>query len=75
MAGAFFVQPCPTCGRHLEVRVRYLGKRVVCRHCHGEFEARDPEAVNYDEPAACVSDLQRADQLLSQLDGSPHLPR
>ena len=34
MAGVtYFVQECPTCGRRLQVRVIYLGKRVACRHC------------------------------------------
>ena len=66
MAGAFFVQPCPICGRQLEVRVRYLGKEVACRHCGGQFEACDPEAVRVDRSAESVSDLERADALLSQ---------
>lgn len=38
----FFVLECPTCGRRLEVRVKYLGRTVVCQHCHGELEAYDP---------------------------------
>lgn len=74
MAGAFFVQPCPTCGRKLEVRVRYLGKRVACRHCRGEFEARDPAASDY-EYSTAVTDLQRADELLNLLNSPPNYPR
>ncbi len=27
----YFVQECPTCGRRLQIRVEYLGKRVVCQ--------------------------------------------
>ncbi|MEM8681274.1 MAG: hypothetical protein AAGF97_18155 [Planctomycetota bacterium] len=67
MSGAFFVQPCPICGRQLEVRVRFLGKQVACRHCRGQFEARDPDQPEFDSAAVGLSDLQRADQLLSQL--------
>jgi hypothetical protein len=39
----YFLQVCPTCGRRLQVRIEYLGKVVACQHCHGRFEARDPE--------------------------------
>ncbi|MBN2022802.1 MAG: response regulator [Pirellulales bacterium] len=60
----FFVQECPTCGRRLHIRVEYLGKRVVCPHCHGKLEARDPAAGD----GRCASPsqrlLKRADDLL-----------
>ena len=43
MPGAtYFVQECPTCGRCLQIRVEYLGKRVACQHCQGKFLAADP---------------------------------
>ena len=74
MAGAFFVQPCPICGRHLEVRVRFLGKQVACRHCGGQFEACDPETSKVNQ-AARISDLQKADQLLSEMSSPRHYPR
>ena len=35
----YFYQACPICGRSLQVRVEYLGRRVFCRHCRGEFFA------------------------------------
>lgn len=38
----YFVQECPTCGRRLHIRVEYLGRRVVCQHCHGALIATDP---------------------------------
>ncbi len=60
----YFVQECPTCGRSLQVRVEYLGREVVCQHCHGRFEACDP-ASPASRAARPASDLlQRADQLL-----------
>lgn len=41
----YFAQDCPTCGRKLNVRVEYLGKKVVCQHCNGPFLAWDPEGA------------------------------
>ena len=59
----YFVQGCPTCGRNLQIRVQYLGKRVVCQHCSARFVATDS-----DNPAVAgesgTSLLERADQLL-----------
>lgn len=62
----YYVQECPTCGRRLQIRVSYLGKRVVCQHCMAEFAASDPAG----KPAAApISDssslLLRADELLA----------
>jgi hypothetical protein len=41
----YFLQECPTCGRNLRIRVEYLGKSVVCQHCHRSLVARDPAAA------------------------------
>ena len=41
----YFLQECPTCGRNLRIRVEYLGKSVVCQHCHRSQVARDPAAM------------------------------
>jgi hypothetical protein len=50
----YFVQECPTCGRRLHIRVEYLGRRVVCQHCHGALIAADPvlkpRTHRYDNP-------------------------
>ncbi len=64
----YFVQPCPTCGRMLQVRVQYLGKRLQCRHCHGEFDARDPESADDLSSSSGLSLLRRAGELLDSLD-------
>jgi hypothetical protein len=63
----FFVQPCPTCGRRVQVCVEYLGKHVVCDHCMGTFMAIDPAL---DVPASDDSSiiLRRANQLLATVD-------
>jgi len=67
----FFVQECPTCGRSLQVRVEYLGRQVVCQHCHGRFEARDP-ANTAGAPSLTESSLlRRADQLLRSMPSNP----
>jgi len=67
MAGAtFYVQTCPVCGRHLEVRIQYLGKQVSCVHCGGGFVASHPRQ-NGAQARKVESDLMgRADRLLDQ---------
>lgn len=64
MAATYFVQECPTCGRNLQVRVEYLGKRVVCQHCKAKFEACDPASAAYPPMESSLSLLARADQLI-----------
>lgn len=61
---AYFVQECPTCGRNLQVRVVYMGKRVVCQHCKAKFEACDPTSAAYPPMESSLSLLARADQLI-----------
>jgi len=56
----YFVQECPTCGRALQVRVEYLGKRLVCQHCGGALIASDPEGA----PSRASRLLDRAEELL-----------
>ena len=65
MAGAtYFVQECPTCGRNLQVRVEYLGKRVACQHCSARFVASDPSSENYPASDSSLSIMARADELI-----------
>jgi DNA-directed RNA polymerase subunit RPC12/RpoP len=67
MAGAiYYVQECPTCGRNLQVRVEYLGKRVACQHCSARFLASDPSSAAYPPDDSSLSLLERADELISQ---------
>ena len=63
-ASVYFVQECPTCGRNLQVRVDYLGKRVVCQHCAAKFEACDPSSGVYPPSDSSLSLLNRAEELL-----------
>jgi hypothetical protein len=63
----FFVQGCPTCGRKLEIRVEYLGKRVACQHCQGRFVAMDPSCAHGDYVDRGSALLRRADELLESV--------
>jgi hypothetical protein len=64
----YYVQECPTCGRRLQIRVEYLGRRVVCQHCQGPFIAADP-AMRGD----CTNKLmKRADELLASVANKHH---
>lgn len=70
----YFVQQCPTCGRQLEVRVTYLGRNVVCRHCRGTFLAS--EADNAPPPHdSSESVMLRANELLESAEAMQHRPR
>ncbi len=65
MAGAtYYIQECPTCGRNLQVRVEYLGKRVACQHCGARFEACDPSSAAYPPSESSLSLLVCADELI-----------
>jgi predicted RNA-binding Zn-ribbon protein involved in translation (DUF1610 family) len=63
----YFVQECPTCGRQLQIRVEYLGKKVVCQHCQGHLVAADPANVRCDCPEHGNALLRRADELLDSV--------
>jgi hypothetical protein len=45
----YFFQDCPTCGRHVRIKAEYLGRRMSCLHCEGEFTASDRES-RFDAP-------------------------
>ena len=61
----FFVQECPTCGRRLQIRVVYLGRRLYCQHCGGRFLAADSAAGSIRSDLASSPLLDRADELLA----------
>ena len=61
----FFVQECPTCGRRLQIRVVYLGRRLFCQHCGGPFLAADPAAAPLRPEPESSPLLERAEQLLA----------
>jgi hypothetical protein len=60
----YFVQECPTCGRTLQIRVEYLGKKLVCQHCHGALIAADP-SMRSGTGETRKTLLRRADELLA----------
>lgn len=60
----YFIQECPTCGRTLQIRVEYLGRKVVCQHCQGALTAADPSMrSNFGESKKTL--LSRAEELLA----------
>jgi hypothetical protein len=71
----YFVQECPTCGRRLQIRVEYLGRKVVCKHCQGQLIAADPSNLCRDCGASGSSLLRRADALLDSLANRNPQPR
>jgi hypothetical protein len=64
----YYTQECPTCGRSLRIRVAYLGKQVVCQHCHAGFTATDPASALDEQDDIGSTLLQRAEQLLESVD-------
>ena len=71
----YFVQECPTCGRQLQIRVEYLGKKVVCQHCQGQFLAADPANMRVDAAEYGNALLRRADELLESVEQQKAQPR
>ena len=65
MSATYFAQPCPSCGRHLQVRVEYLGKPVACQHCERQFDATATPALQEDSTDDL---LTRADELLATVE-------
>jgi hypothetical protein len=70
----YFVQECPTCGRRLQIRVEYLGRKVVCQHCQGGLVAADPANLRCDCPEPASALLRRANELLESI-GQRKSPR
>ena len=66
----YFIQECPTCGRNLQVRIEYLGKRVVCQHCGAKFVACDPTSGDYPPLESSLSLLERAEELIETASAS-----
>ena len=67
MSGAYFNQQCPICGRGLKVRVAYLGRKVVCQHCDGTFQASDPESGEPLPMESGLGLLSRAQELIDSV--------
>jgi uncharacterized Zn finger protein (UPF0148 family) len=64
MSATYFAQECPSCGRHLQVRLEYLGKSVACPHCQRQFEAMiAPQLSDSSEEL-----LNRANELLATVE-------
>jgi len=62
---AHFFQECPTCGRHVRIKAEYLGRRMTCLHCEGEFTASDRESRFDAAETRAGSTLEHMETLLS----------
>jgi hypothetical protein len=62
---AHFFQDCPTCGRHVRIKAEYLGRRMSCLHCQGQFIASDAESRFDAAETKPGSSLQARESLLS----------
>jgi len=60
----YYHQPCPVCGRTLQIAVELLGKRVYCQHCGGGFLALDDARQPADAQPAGVP--HKVDELLER---------
>jgi hypothetical protein len=69
----FFVQNCPTCSRALEVRVWYLGREVMCRHCGAPFIASLSDQGVGETAIGDSALMRRADELLDMVDRQRHV--
>lgn len=69
----FFVQNCPTCSRALEVRVWYLGREVMCRHCGAPFIASLPDNSGGGNGIGDSALMRRVDELLDMVDRQRHI--
>lgn len=66
-SSVFYVQPCPACGRSLQVRVDYLGKGISCQHCEATFVAQQQTRAPRPSESG-IALLDRADELLKAVD-------
>ncbi|QDU76102.1 hypothetical protein Pan97_31470 [Bremerella volcania] len=62
----YFVQPCPTCGRKLQVKVEYLGLEVSCQHCGAGFISHDPDMISPPLTNPVEDALHKADAYLGR---------
>lgn len=57
-SGTYFFRSCPTCGRHLNVRIELLGREVECTQCRAIFVANEETESGRDD--------QRIEQILAR---------
>jgi hypothetical protein len=74
MSSTFFVQECPTCGRHLQIRLELLGRQIACPQCEAPIEACDSIA-NSSRPHDSAELLLRAEELLATADARKNHPK
>jgi hypothetical protein len=60
------IAPCLVCGRRLKIPSEYLGRRIKCRHCHGQFVATHGRGGGREREAARALLDPRLRQMLKQ---------
>jgi len=63
----FFLRPCPTCGRRLEIQIRHLGQTVLCPHCRAAFLATQENRGDLQRDAVAEA-LRQAERFLRQVE-------
>lgn len=48
-SGTYFFRSCPTCGRHLNIRIELLGREVECAQCSATFVATEETETSRDD--------------------------
>jgi len=64
--GPHIVEECPVCGRPVAICRAYLGRRVVCQHCGGEFVATEDGDRAPEWMEKCDRLLEAADRMLAE---------
>lgn len=72
MSQTFVVQGCPVCGRRLQIRTQFIGRRVQCTHCGGSFRSRLDADEYSSSPDHAVREAAGAERPADEL---PVLPR
>ncbi len=67
-----FLRSCPTCGRHLDIPVDQIGRRVMCGHCHAEFSATATVGFASEKIENNLDD--RIERLLAETSSAPPRP-
>ncbi len=65
-SGTYFFRSCPTCGRHLNIRIELLGRDVECGQCRAVFMAtQESEETKDDQRIEMI--LARAQQYIDSV--------
>lgn len=69
---SYHVADCPICGRPLEIQSQYIGHKLACGHCRGQFVVHETDDGLTTANRQGWSLLERAEQLLRLCRQSSH---